>query len=270
MKVFSKKRLLLGALLGLSLTSNANAGIIHDFDISINFTGGLTNSQQVIFSDAENFWESVIIGYDDEIQGPGLAIDAGAIYIDGVNGTLGQASPNSGMFLPGRVYASTGTMRFDTADMANMESNGSLFDVILHEMAHVIGFGTLWGSGFNDLLDVSGNYIGENALSAYRIESGDLNAAYVPVEMGGGEGTAGGHWDENDGGGDSELMSGWLDIGGTTFSLTTANSFADLGYIINSDYLISSFNAPVDVPEPTTLAIFGLGLLGLMAKRKKS
>lgn len=269
MNLLSKKPLLLAGLLGLALTSNANAGIIHDFDISINFTGGLTASQQNVFTDAENFWESVIIGYDDEFAGPGLAINANAENIDGVNGILGQAGPTSGVFLPGRVYASIGGMSFDTADMANMEANGSLFDVILHEMAHVIGFGTLWGSNYNNLINASGNYIGENALAAYRFESGDLNAAFVPVEMGGGEGTAGGHWNENDGGGDSELMSGWLDNGGTTFSLTTANSFADLGYVIHSDYDVPS-NVAVDVPEPSTVAIFGLGLLGLMSRRKKT
>ena len=29
-------------------------------------------------------------------------------------------------------------MRFDTADLASLESRGTLFDVIVHEMAHVI------------------------------------------------------------------------------------------------------------------------------------
>ena len=35
-------------------------------------------------------------------------------------------------------------MSFDTADLARMEADGSLTDVILHEMGHVLGFGTLW------------------------------------------------------------------------------------------------------------------------------
>ena len=35
-------------------------------------------------------------------------------------------------------------MQFDTADLATMEANGSLVDVITHEMGHVLGFGTIW------------------------------------------------------------------------------------------------------------------------------
>ena len=39
-----------------------------------------------------------------------------------------------------------GTMEFDTADLAAMEANGSLFFVIMHEMGHILGIGTLWSS----------------------------------------------------------------------------------------------------------------------------
>jgi hypothetical protein len=33
-------------------------------------------------------------------------------------------------------------MSFDTADLAQMQSNGTLLDVTTHEMRHVIGVGT--------------------------------------------------------------------------------------------------------------------------------
>ena len=35
-------------------------------------------------------------------------------------------------------------MRLDTDDLDSLETQGLLGDVILHEMGHVIGFGTLW------------------------------------------------------------------------------------------------------------------------------
>ena len=35
-------------------------------------------------------------------------------------------------------------MSFDTADLASMEADGTLVDVITHEMGHVIGIGTIW------------------------------------------------------------------------------------------------------------------------------
>jgi hypothetical protein len=39
----------------------------------------------------------------------------------------------------------TGSMAFDTADIDALIAQGSFGPVILHEMAHVIGFGTLLG-----------------------------------------------------------------------------------------------------------------------------
>ena len=35
-------------------------------------------------------------------------------------------------------------MTFDTADLQAMEANGTLVDVITHEMGHVLGIGTIW------------------------------------------------------------------------------------------------------------------------------
>ena len=67
--------------------------------------------------------------------------------IDGPGNVLGQAGPsrlrpaNAGAaaFLP-----ATGDLQFDTADLAAMEADGTLNDVITHEMGHVIGIGTIW------------------------------------------------------------------------------------------------------------------------------
>ena len=52
---------------------------------------------------------------------------------DGVNGVLGSAGPN--LFRTSDFSAVSGSMQFDTADVANMIANGSYEDVILHEMA---------------------------------------------------------------------------------------------------------------------------------------
>ena len=38
----------------------------------------------------------------------------------------------------------TGLMEFDSADLSNMENDGMLEEVILHEMDNVIGIGTIW------------------------------------------------------------------------------------------------------------------------------
>jgi hypothetical protein len=144
-------------------------------------------------------------------------------------------------------------MQFDSADLAGLQSSGLLYDVILHEMAHVLGIGTLWSSsavgvpGFQELyVSGTGQYTGANALAAWRTEFNQPSATFVPVELGGGAGTANAHWNEVNGGGSNtgfvsnitgrdfrfELMTGWLD-GPTYISSVTMGSFQDLGYIVS-------------------------------------
>src|SRR5207302_10832308 len=65
--------------------------------------------------------------------------------IDGPGKILGQAGP---CFIrtQGRLPI-VGIMHFDTADVANLENSGQFKSVILHEMGHVLGFGTIWDAG---------------------------------------------------------------------------------------------------------------------------
>jgi hypothetical protein len=108
---------------------------------------GLTTSQRAIFNDAAAQWSQIIMGDLPDVLFNGQVIDdvlitASAVPIDGVSGILGQAGPTnlrSGSYLPFR-----GNMQFDSADMANMEANGTLRYVILHELGHVLGVGTIW------------------------------------------------------------------------------------------------------------------------------
>ena len=89
-----------------------------------------------------------------------------------------------------------------------------------YEMAHVLGFGT---REYNGVYQDEAGYTGVNALEQWRTEFGQTNATYIPIELGGGSGTADGHWDEitcvsnftgiTDGNGNdmrNELMGGWL------------------------------------------------------------
>ena len=120
-----------------------------------------------------------------------LQITANVRNIDGPGGILGQATPN--LFRPAPSFLPyTGTMTFDASDLANMASNGTLFYVILHEMGHVLGIGTLW-STLHLTAGSGSQYIGQGALNAYH----QLGAggSFVPARAGG-SGTAGVHWSE--------------------------------------------------------------------------
>ncbi len=218
----------------LSMEVN-DASNISDFDIElVFFDDSLTPSQQTIFAAAAKRWEQIIIDDipDVFVTGFGLIDDvligASAPLIDGVGGILGQAGPialrNDGSFLP-----SIGVMEFDSADLINLETSGALEDVILHEMGHVLGIGTIWealglltGVGTDDP-----RFIGAGATAEYNDIFG-VEESSIPVEADGGPGTAFGHWDDelffN------ELMTGFLSPGDNPLSRITVASLGDLGY----------------------------------------
>ncbi|MCH2128866.1 MAG: peptidase [Pirellulaceae bacterium] len=212
------------------------------FDIHVNIGAGLTQSQAAHFNSAEQFWESKINGYQPGITLTGVTINASASLIDGPGNVLGQAGPTSTQTQGGFTLSTNGIMKFDTADLPALESSGSLSDVVLHEMAHVLGIGNLWDFGVNNLYNNNGQYTGTNGLNRYRSEFNQPTATHIPVELGGGAGTQHGHWDEVNGGDiltgvtDSqgrdmrnELMTGWLDTP-TFLAGFTIQSLSDLGY----------------------------------------
>ena len=246
------------SLVFLSLLAPSSFGGII---ITLNITGGLSVTQQNVFTAAKSFWESQLTGYKSGISITGLTINASGTPIDGVGGVLGQAGPTNTTTQGGFVLATAGTMRFDSADLGNMETNGTLQNVILHEMAHVLGFGTLWTSN-GVYVNGSGQFTGAAALARYRTEFNQSSATSVPVELGGGGGTANGHWNEVDGGAgltgivDSqnrdmrdELMTGWLNPNSFVSNMTVA-SFSDIGFTITA------------VPEPSSIVLSAIALIG--------
>ncbi len=262
------RKLLVAALATLGL---ASTGAQAAFSINLSFSG-LTSDQQSYFEAARSFWEGVITGYQGGIGLTGMAITATVKPIDGPGAVLGSAGPAGPLTLAGGYrYATAGGMEFDTADVDQLIAQGSFTDVIRHEMAHVIGFGTLWGRN-GIYADGSGRYTGSNALREFRFEFNQPAATFVPVELGGGAGTADGHWNEvNNGGGNTglrdplgrdmrfELMTGWLNPP-SYVSRTTIASFQDIGYTV----------ALAAVPEPETYALLlaGLGVVVLRARRR--
>ncbi len=279
----------LAAMTGAFLSGGAAlaATINNPFDIQVSFGSGLSVSQQSVFTDAELFWETMITGNRYDLALPALQISADSAPDDGVGGVLGSAGPSTIARTNGApqdyTYALSGNMNFDSADIANMESSGILFDVIVHEMAHVIGFGTLWNpivysSSFagtqSVYTDGTGQYTGSYALLAYNLEFG-LSTSYVPVELDFGPGTANGHWDEATfAGGSLDIMTGLIGnptaaadapFAATTVSATTIASFADIGYTT----VVTDPVSTVPLPAAMVFSLIGLAGLGAVSARRR-
>jgi hypothetical protein len=200
------------------------------FDITVNYTGDSRYASY--FTAAAQRWQQVIkadlpdvnssrYGFIDDVL-----IDANVQFIDGVNGILGQAGPDELRSGSGGL-PDHGIMTFDSADVAAMANNGTLFSVILHEMGHVLGIGSLWNS-FG--LRSGSSYLGTNANNAYHLLGG---TGFVPLETTGGSGTAFVHWSEA--AFDNELMTGFAEAPGVPMplSIVTIGGMQDLGYKVD-------------------------------------
>ncbi len=195
------------------------------FDIDINYSGD--ESFRSYFEQAAEFWEGIILGDLPDINGiDDLRIDVSITDIDGISGILGQAGATQWR---DNKLPYLGIMRFDSADIADLERDGRLLSVVQHEMGHVLGISNLiWSSmGLvqNDL------FIGDLATEVYSSWTGTEEAG-VPIEQDHGPGTAGSHWDEDIF--DSELMTGFAERNGDMpISELTIAALADMNYQVN-------------------------------------
>lgn len=205
-------------------SGGGSSGGTSNFNIELNYSGD--PQYLTYFQQAKAFWENVITGDLPDINGiDDLRISASIVAIDSAGGVLGSASPT--LLRGSTSLPFQGNMQFDSADMANMVTNGTLLGVIKHEMAHVLGIGTLWGNfGFNS---TAGRYTGAQALAAYTSIAGG-NPAFVPLEDNGGSGTVNAHWEEDIF--TTELMTGTAN-GAMNLSRVTIGALADLGYTVN-------------------------------------
>jgi hypothetical protein len=191
-----------------------------------------------------------------------LVIYAKVEPIDGVGKTLGSAGPCLTRVTGGLTVL--GIMRFDSADLTDLANKGRLNAVVLHEMLHIVGIGTLWSRR---------GILADSGLATVRV-TGPLAAAACVNDLGGatvctgsavpaenclgldpaltcGPGTIDSHWKESIF--QNELMTGYLQTA-NPLSKMTLQSLADIGYRVDL-----SFAEPYTVPTPPA-AITGVSL----------
>ena len=249
------------------------------FDIELRYLDPQpTAAQKSTFRAAADVWESIVTGdlarrividsgWECEDGDPSafgdyiddLRIDIRLERIDGTRGTLASAGPC--VSRPGGLPV-IGDVLIDTGDLARL-GTGGLRRLAVHEMAHVLGYGTssLWdgllrnsaveyandNAGQGTLPDT--HFAGQAARRAFNEVGGDsyTGGQKVPVENDTSEyreGGLDGHWREAVF--DTELMTASISINPQTsqpLSKVTIAALADLGYSV--DYTqAESFSLP--------------------------
>ena len=186
-------------------------------------------------------------GSSDKVFGmvDDLRIYVQVVEIDGPGGTLGAAGPR--LLRRDSSLPIVSIIEMDEDDVGRLSTVG-LRDVVAHEMAHALGFGSIWGE--LDLLvdrshDEDGepispvpdtHFSGPQAIAAFNQAGGsDYEGEKVPVHTEDGPGSADGHWRRSVFG-DNELM-GPVHVPGSrvAMSLITIESMADMGYEVDVD-----------------------------------
>ncbi|MES2123199.1 MAG: Ig-like domain-containing protein [Gemmatimonadota bacterium] len=231
----------------------SSTGSFSPYLVDVRFIGTATPAQRDAFASAAFRWMKIIVADIPDVPvnvaagqacsgfpTPAMneSIDDVVIFaqvtgIDGVGGILGSAGPcirrTQGLF------TAIGSMRFDVADLVGLQNTNRLEPVILHEMAHVLGFGTVWTD--KGLLNGAGGadpfFTGAEALAIWPTFNLGYAGQPVPVENLYGTGTRDSHWRESVL--VAELMTGIIEAPGvpTPLSKLSIASMKDLGYSIS-------------------------------------
>jgi len=246
------------------------------YDIELVFVENGTQSQEDAFIAAAAKWTQIIVAdvgdvdytgvdmafpadrcmegqpaFDQILDDVVIFVDIG--FIDGQGGTLGQAGPCA-VRGAGSNQTMFGRMEFDEADLVQVEAQGQLEGLILHEMGHVLGIGTHWNRAellrnpsLPDNPGADTHFVGPNALIAFdNIGGGNFVGSKVPVENEAGQGSGDSHWRETTM--DTELMTPFLDLLNPLSEVTIA-SLKDLGYGVDLSQGDNFFLPSVSPPQ---------------------
>lgn len=262
---------------GLTDVQFTATGQTASFTVEVRFYGNVGNisaGATAAFQEAKTRWEALVFGDLAELPVNLTAGACGGAFadhpavnetvddlvilakidsIDGPGGVLGAAGPcwiRTGTNAP---LPALGLMRFDSADVAGYVASGRFDEIVLHEMGHVLGFGTLWNQAPLNLLagpcpipstncTTDPHFTGAQAIKAFDRVGGTAYVASakvpaencvsgVPAGCGAAAGTINGHWRESVFG--AELMTGYFPGGGATpLSIISAASLWDMNYLV--------------------------------------
>lgn len=198
------------------------------YNIEVEFIGGWTDAyRQSLINVVETISNFVVgdlpahNGQDDlHLTAVINAIDGSGGYL-GVGGTLVE---RPGSFLPSEGY-----FRFDEADVAGSYSKGNFEDVIMHEVLHAMGFGTIWADkGLIEEVGGQTRFTGEAATALYNSEFAEIAANDAGSEFGVPLSGDDSHWNHNLF--TREMMTSSLYGSGNYMSDMSIAALHDMGY----------------------------------------
>ncbi len=232
------------------------------FTIELAFITPISDGTRLAFEAAKNRWQSIIQGDVPDIDFTSNPLAASActtgqpevndvvddlrifvkvFEIDGPGSILGQAGPCVLRDFPNPI-PTLGVMSFDEADLDRLADEGRLTAVILHEMGHVLGIGSLWSTlelvinpSLPNFRGADTYFRGRLAIAAFDAAGGTAyTGKKVPVENQLGRGSGDVHWREAVL--KTELMTPILNSGTSApLSAISAESLADMGYVVDSN-----------------------------------
>ena len=237
------------------------------FEIDLAFTSEVSAAVRSVVRGAASTWEAILANTDlrdvtfkrrlscaglttvEEVDVvDDLLVLVTSDRIDGPGGTLGYAgmcSIRAGSGLP--VY---GRFVLDEEDIDRFLATGRLHELVVHEIAHILGFGLLWDSfgllenpSSGSRVEVDTHFTGSGAVAAFNAAGGtSYTGGKVPVEN-----TRSGrdaHWRKSVF--LAEVMAPTISaVNPSSLSAITIRSLSDLGYAVDT-----GLADPYSVPSP--------------------